>query len=180
MHKFHDTLASIVSDRGSTILSTFWKHLFKPVGTLLLYTLAYHPPNGWSTKQRNQCLEAYLRCMTSERPKQWPTRLPIAEWCYNTNYHSSIRITPFEALYGYKPPHPTMNEQFALADQASQHFVKHWLQVSALFKHNWSKAELKWNSMLTRTELNGNFLLVMGSTSAFSLTDKHICLFGVT
>ncbi|XP_042972694.1 uncharacterized protein LOC122304486 [Carya illinoinensis] len=28
----------------------------------------------------------------------------MAEWCYNTTVHSTINITPFEALYGYPPP----------------------------------------------------------------------------
>lgn len=28
----------------------------------------------------------------------------MAEWWYNTNYHSTLTMIPFEALYGYKPP----------------------------------------------------------------------------
>ncbi|GJV32947.1 ty3-gypsy retrotransposon protein [Tanacetum coccineum] len=30
--------------------------------------------------------------------------LPWAEWCYNTLWHSSIKMTPFEAVYGRPPP----------------------------------------------------------------------------
>jgi hypothetical protein len=29
----------------------------------------------------------------------------MAEWWYTINYHSAIKTTPFEALYGYTPPH---------------------------------------------------------------------------
>jgi hypothetical protein len=32
---------------------------------------------------------------------QW---LPLAEWWYKTSYHTATRMTPFEAVYGQKPP----------------------------------------------------------------------------
>ena len=28
----------------------------------------------------------------------------LGEYCYNTTYHMSIRISPFKALYGYNAP----------------------------------------------------------------------------
>jgi hypothetical protein len=52
----------------------------------------------------NQCLENYLRCMVFLEPKKWLSWLPLAEWWYNTNYHTPLKSTPFEALYGYPPP----------------------------------------------------------------------------
>jgi hypothetical protein len=42
--------------------------------------------------------------MAFSEPKKWAEWLPAAEWWYNTSYHSSIKTTPFEALYGYPPP----------------------------------------------------------------------------
>jgi hypothetical protein len=45
-----------------------------------------------------------LRCFASEKQNQWAQWLPLAEWWYNTSYHTTTRMTPFEAVYGQKPP----------------------------------------------------------------------------
>lgn len=52
----------------------------------------------------NQCLKSYLRSMVFQEPKEWYTWLPKAEWWYNTSYHTSLKTTHFQALYGYSPP----------------------------------------------------------------------------
>ncbi|GJU33839.1 putative reverse transcriptase domain-containing protein, partial [Tanacetum coccineum] len=38
----------------------------------------------------------------------WDTHLPLAEFAYKNNYHSSIRCAPFEALYGRKCRTPVL------------------------------------------------------------------------
>jgi hypothetical protein len=42
--------------------------------------------------------------MTFAEPNKWADWLPIAEWWYNSSYRTSIKMSPFEALYEYKPP----------------------------------------------------------------------------
>ncbi|KAA8520754.1 hypothetical protein F0562_014974 [Nyssa sinensis] len=46
----------------------------------------------------------YLRCLVHQQPHKWSSLLPWAEFWYNTAYHASIRMTPFQALYGRLPP----------------------------------------------------------------------------
>ena len=33
---------------------------------------------------------------------QWDIHLPLIEFAYNNNYHASIEMAPYEALYGRK------------------------------------------------------------------------------
>ena len=34
--------------------------------------------------------------------KAWGTHLPLIEFSYNNSYHTSIKVAPFKALYGWK------------------------------------------------------------------------------
>lgn len=52
----------------------------------------------------NQCLETYLRCMSSQIPSEWCKWLPVAEWWYNTTYHSASHLTPYEVVYNQPSP----------------------------------------------------------------------------
>ena len=62
---------------------------------------AYHPQTYGQTKRVNQVLEEYLRIDDSWDQKNWMEFLPYAEFCYNNTVHSSTKITPFYAAFGY-------------------------------------------------------------------------------
>ncbi|XP_052879082.1 transposon Tf2-1 polyprotein isoform X1 [Gossypium arboreum] len=104
IYKLHGVPESIVSDRDRIFLSNFWQELFRHLGAKLKLFTAYHPQTDGQTEILNKCLESYLRCMTGEKPTAWASWLSLAEWWYNTTYHSAIQTTPYEALYGQDPP----------------------------------------------------------------------------
>jgi hypothetical protein len=48
-------------------------------------------------------ITTYLYCLTGDQPRQWLQWLPWAEYCYNTTFHSSLWMTPFNIVYGRDP-----------------------------------------------------------------------------
>jgi ribosomal protein L21E len=102
--KLHGPPQVIVSDRDKIFTSKLWQEMLSAYKVDLHYSTAYHPESDGQTERVNQCLEQYLRCMAFKEPKKWAEWLPAAEWWYNSSYHTSLKSTPFEALYGYAPP----------------------------------------------------------------------------
>jgi hypothetical protein len=102
--KLYGMPKSIVSDRDKVFTSKFWQHLFKMQGTTLAMSSAYHPQSDGQSEALNKCLEMYLRCLTFTNPHIWCKMLHLAQYWYNTSFHTSAAMTPFKALYGKDPP----------------------------------------------------------------------------
>jgi hypothetical protein len=100
--KLHGIPKSMVTDREKVLTSLFWKELFILWNTTLLTSTTYHPQTDDQIERVNQCLEMFLRCSVHSTPRRWKAWLPLAEFWYNTSYHSSLGCTPFKALYGYE------------------------------------------------------------------------------
>jgi hypothetical protein len=66
---------------------------------------AYHPQTDGQTERVNQCLQSYLKCFVHACPSHWKQWLTLADFWYNTSFHTSLNTTPFEVLYGQKPRH---------------------------------------------------------------------------
>jgi transposase InsO family protein len=96
--KLHSMPLSIISDRDRIFTSTFWTELFRLAGTKLCLSSSYHPQTDGATERVNQSLEAYLRCFAQTCPRQWAQWLSLAEYWYNTNWHSALNKSPFEVL----------------------------------------------------------------------------------
>jgi hypothetical protein len=96
----HGVPKTIVSDRGPQFVAKLWEALHKALATKLLHSLAYHPQTSGQTERVNRILEDMLRASVLEFPHKWDDCLPLVEFSYNNSYQESIKMAPFEALYG--------------------------------------------------------------------------------
>lgn len=105
IYKLHGMPSVIISDRDRIFTSAFWQELFKLTETTLNMSSSYHPQTNGQSERLNQCLETYLRCMVHSCPSKWANWISLAEFWYNSTFHSVRGMSPFQALYGHKPRH---------------------------------------------------------------------------
>ncbi|KAK1614503.1 hypothetical protein QYE76_020020 [Lolium multiflorum] len=102
--RLHGFPSSIVYDRDPVFTGHVWRDLFRMAGVKLRFSTAFHPQTDGQSEVVNKVIAMYLRCVTGDRPRAWVDWLAWAEYCYNTSYHSALRATPFEVVYGRPPP----------------------------------------------------------------------------
>ncbi|MBW0515906.1 hypothetical protein O181_055621 [Austropuccinia psidii MF-1] len=95
--------SSIVSDRGSLFVSSFWTNLCQQLKISRDLSTAYHTETDGQTERVNQILEQYLWMYVSYHQDDWNTWLPLAEFAYNNSDHSSRNQSPFFTVYGRDP-----------------------------------------------------------------------------
>jgi hypothetical protein len=102
----HGIPKKIVSDRGTQFTSHFLQQLHEAFGTHLKFSSAYHPQTDSQTERTNQILEDILRACALQDKLGWDKTLPYAEFSYNNSYQASLKMSPFQALYGrnYRTP----------------------------------------------------------------------------
>jgi transposase InsO family protein len=155
--KLHGMPNTIVSDRDPVFTSSFWRELFRLQGTSLAFISAYHPQSDGQTEALNKCVETYLRCYSSTKPREWSSWLPLVEWWYNTNHHSSIGLTPFEALYGYPPPVLLSYVPGTTANMAVDNILQDRNSTINLFKEQLHKAQHRMKSQADKKHIERVF-----------------------
>ena len=141
IYKLHGLPSIIISDRDRVFTSALWQELFKLTDTTLNMSSAYHPQTDGQTKRLNHCLETYLRCMVHSCPNKWAQWIPLAEFWYNTTYHSAHGRTPFEAIYGHPPKHFGLTPDDACSVPDLDDWMKSRNTMLQHIKHNLSRAQ---------------------------------------
>jgi hypothetical protein len=98
---YHAILKTIISDKGFIFVARFWEQLHECLDTHLIRSSTYHPQTDGQTERVNQIIKNMLRAYLLTDGPKWDKHLPLAEFSYNNSYQESIKMLPFEALYGW-------------------------------------------------------------------------------
>jgi transposase InsO family protein len=91
-----------MSDRGTQFTSKFWDRLHEILDTQLRFSSAYHPQTDGQTERVNQILEDMLRAYALQYGRSWDKSLSYDEFSYNNSYQESLKMAPFDMLYGHR------------------------------------------------------------------------------
>ena len=81
--------------------------------------------------------------MCADTPQEWARWLPLAEYWYNTTYHSADRMTPYEILYGQPPPTHIPYLQGTSVFDSVDRSLQHREMIISKIKENLTKAQLR-------------------------------------
>ncbi|PKA63926.1 hypothetical protein AXF42_Ash004936 [Apostasia shenzhenica] len=100
--RLHGVPISIISYRDPRFASRRWASLQKAMGTKLSFSTSYHPETNEQSERTIQTLEDMLGACAMDFGENWKKYLSLVEFSYNNSYHASIRMAPYETLYGRK------------------------------------------------------------------------------
>ncbi|KAL0394552.1 UNVERIFIED_CONTAM: Transposon Ty3-G Gag-Pol polyprotein [Sesamum latifolium] len=92
-----------------------------------------------------------------KRQKEWVQWLPLAEWWYNTSYHSGIKTTPYEVVYGQTPPLHVPYIQFSSSIDLVDRSLQHREATIRLLKENLRKAQNRMKTQADRRQSEWEF-----------------------
>lgn len=157
IYKLHGLPHAIVSNRDKIFTSMLWQELFRLAGVELRMSSAYHPQSDGQTERVNQCMETFLRCFANAVPSKWHDWLHLAEFLYNTAWHSALNQSPFCVLYGQTPRQ--MGIDAASACLVS--FLDDWFQqkalIQTLIQHHLACAKTRMKSQADKNRTKRSF-----------------------
>jgi len=119
----------IVSDRDPRFASSFWRELFRLLGTKLKMSSAYHPQTDGQTENTNKTVENMLRAYVNNHLDDWDEHLIHAEIAINNAVQDSTGYSPFYLTYGQHLHFPLQaaaraSEEKESKDEEAKEFVR--------------------------------------------------------
>jgi hypothetical protein len=97
---------SIISDRDSRFVGSFWSSLWALMDTKLKRSTTFPLQTDGQTEVVNRTVVHLLRAYCRKHPNLWDENLHYIHHAYNQAKHSSTQMLLFEACFGYFPKSP--------------------------------------------------------------------------
>ena len=101
-HRLHGIPTTIIFDRDPRFTARFWKSFHAALGTEVVFNTTHHPQTDGQSERTIQTLEDMLRACALTMQGDWTDHLHMAEFSYNSSYHASIGMSPFETMNGHR------------------------------------------------------------------------------
>ena len=99
--KYYGLPTTIISNKDSIFVSTFWKTLWQQLDTQLSKSIMFHPQADRQMEVVN-CMVVQLLCMYNHKHRRtWDDNLPYIQHSYNCAQHSSTGKSPFDICCGF-------------------------------------------------------------------------------
>ena len=116
------------------------------MGTELCFSTAFHPQTDGQSERTIQTLEDMLRACALDRSTSWDTSLSLIKFTYNNSWHSTIKMAPFEALYGRKCRSPICWDECADKILLGPELVERTVSEIALIRQRMQTAQSRQKS----------------------------------
>nr|GEV37127.1 putative reverse transcriptase domain-containing protein [Tanacetum cinerariifolium] len=108
------------------------------LGSRLDMSTTYHPQTDGQSERTIHALNDMLRACVVDFGKGWDKHFSLVEFSYNNSYHTSIKVAPFEALYGRKCRSPIYRAEVrdisSLAQRSTMRQLRRSFKSKAIFK----------------------------------------------
>ena len=116
------------SNQGANFESDIIKELCVLMKTKKTHTTPYHPQGNAGPERFNRTLLDMLGTLETSQKEDWKKYINSFVYFYNTTPHESIKLSPFEVMFGRKPRLPIDLEYAAIAEETASRTTKDYIQ----------------------------------------------------
>jgi hypothetical protein len=155
--RLHGVPKTILSDQGTQFIARFWAQVHESLGTKLIHISSYHPQTDGHMERVNQIVEDMLRACVIHFDKSWDKCLALAEFAYNNSYQASLKMAPFEALYGRRCRTPLNWSQAGERTLFGPKLVQEDEEKVSVIRENLRAAQMRQKSYHDKTKASREF-----------------------
>lgn len=111
------TPQTILTDQGTEFCSDIMDQLAYELQIRKVTCTPYHPESNGALERSHGTIKTYIKSYLDCEKSDWDVLLPFAASWYNKSWHEALGYSPFEVLYGFKPPLPIDPEPLKTIEQ---------------------------------------------------------------